>query len=131
MPSFSRAAGALLALFLLTGMAQCSRDVEGYDTLSDRLSAGEQAQKAAFDVAATYDPIQQVFLAAVQNPDVPDVVKAKIRTADKEMVNAINAYRAALESGSDQTTAILQTAVEVLSRAQLLVLEIAAATAAS
>ena len=115
---------ALLLVVPFLGAATCSSDVPGYDELDNTLTGEERARKGVFDAAAAYVPVQVVFETAVSDPALPSNYKTAIQRIDREMTAAITAYRDAVVAGADDTTAKLQTAIEVLGRAQALLLEL-------
>ena len=114
----------LLLIPLFVGGGTCSSDIPGYDELDQTLVGEEAARKDVFDAAAAYVPVQVVFENVVGDPALPPALKTAIQEVDREMTAAITAYKTAVLAGADDTTAKLTVAINVLGRAQALLLRI-------
>lgn len=122
-----------VALAALLGLSACANapgpfgtDVEGYQTLDERLEGEAQAEKDVFDAAAAYEPVQIALLNAVRNPDVPVDAKEQIKEVDRQVMGALRAYRASVESEGEPSKARLQAFLAALQQAQQLVSQYAA-----
>ncbi len=111
----------------LAGCPSFFGGTEGYDELDTALAPGDLARKDVFDAAASWTPVQIVLEQAVFNPDVPGDVKHAIKLVSGEMTAALISYRNAVEqqgSGGDLTAARLQTVLQIMVRAQTLMLQL-------
>ena len=115
-----------LALLLALSLTACesgpfSSDVEGYQTLDERLDGEAQATKDVFDAAAAYEPVQIALLNIVTNPNVPDDAKDRVKQVDSNVMSALRAYRASVEGGEGSTDARLRAFLSSLQQAQEIV----------
>ena len=95
----------------------------GYDELDSQLTEQERVQKGVFDAMASYLPVQIVLEQAVTNPNIPAELKQGIKILDAEAVAAILKYRAAVDAGSDDALALLETVMNALARGQVLLIQ--------
>lgn len=102
-------------------LAGCPSGIEGYDDLT--LPPVEQARKDVLDAGALWRPTQIVLEQAVTEPTISDSLKQQIQTADREITAALNAYRESVAAGDDSTTAKFRAFIDLLSRAQALLID--------
>lgn len=126
----------LVVLFLSFSVTGCSifgggslTNVEGYGQLEQNLSPTEIARKDLLDTAGDYLLIQEVLKQAKLNPQVGDDFKTAIVEVNDQMAAALTDYRTNLSAGPDVLTAKLQTLLQILERANLLMVQYASTAA--
>lgn len=122
----------LLCFSVAVGTTGCdvknwwSDDVAGWEQLEQDLEGEDKARLGVFNAVAAYEPVQIVFEQLLTNPMLPSALRTSIKETDAQVVQAIRDYHnlvITLGPASDTTTAQLTLLVQVLQRAQLLLIE--------